>query len=167
MKATPLEHKITQIAAPVAEDLGFAVLNVSITGDGGSKTVQILAEDPQTGRIGVDDCATLSRALSAVLDVEDPITGFYRLEVSSPGIDRPLLKPSDFEKYAGLEAKLETSLPTAEGQKKFRGRLQGLKEDGETILIDTDQGEAEIDFDALAKAKLVLTDELIKKTARS
>lgn len=166
MRATPLENKIAELAAPVAEDLGFSIVCVNITGEGGARTVQVMAEDPQTGNLGVDDCARLSRSISALLDVEDPVNGPYRLEVSSPGIDRPLIKIEDFERFTGLEAKLETFMPTSEGQKKFRGRLQGIK-DGNVILLNTDQGEAEIAFDALAKAKLVLTDELINATARS
>lgn len=163
MRSTPLENKIASLAAPVAEDMGLAIVQVSIAGESGSQNVRIMAEDPATRNLGVDDCAKLSRALSAVLDVEDPIKGAYRLEVSSPGIDRPMVKAQDFETYKGFEVKLETSMPAENGQKRFRGRILGLKDDGNTILLDTDQGEAEIAFDTLTKAKLVLTDELINK----
>ncbi|MCB1531366.1 MAG: ribosome maturation factor RimP [Alphaproteobacteria bacterium] len=163
MKTTPLEKKIADLAAPVAQDLGLALVCVKIIGEGNSTSVQIMAEDPKTKRLGVDDCAKLSRAVSAVMDVEDPIEGAYRLEVSSPGIDRPLMKLEDFTTYEGFEAKVETNAPAENGQKRFRGILKGVKD--EQILIDTDQGMAEIDFTTLTKAKLVLTDDLIKKTA--
>lgn len=164
MRQTPLEKKILELAQPVAQDLGLEVITVKVVGEGNSKNVQILAEDPNTGRIMLDDCAKLSKALSAVMDVEDPIDGAYRLEVSSPGIDRPLLRTKDFEHYLGYEAKLETTMPVAEnGQKKFRGILKHFENNKITIL--TDQGEFVIEFDSLAKAKLVLTDDLIKKTA--
>ncbi len=161
---TPLENKITEIATPVAQDLGLELICVKILGEEGGQTVQVMAEDPATGKLGVDDCAKLSKALSVALDVEDPINGAYRLEVSSPGIDRPLVREGDFETYAGLEAKIETSAPMETGQKRFRGVIKGLNEG--IISLDTDQGEVEIPFTALAKAKLVLTDELIKATAQ-
>lgn len=166
MNQTPLEKKITELAAPVAEDLGLEVVLVKIVGEGGSQNVQIMAEDPATGNILLDDCAKLSKAVSAVMDVEDPIEGAYRLEVSSPGIDRPLVRLKDFEKYTGFEAKLETYMPTETGQKRFRGRLIGIENES-NIVLDTDQGQVVIAFDSLAKAKLVLTDELIKKTAKT
>lgn len=165
MRATPLEHKITEIVAPVAQDLGLAVVCVKIAGEGNAQNVQVMAEDPKTRRLGVDDCAKLSKAISVVMDVEDPIKGAYLLEVSSPGIDRPLTRLEDFQTYEGFEVKLETMMPTESGQKRFRGHLKGLNE--EMIILDTDQGEFQIDFGSLAKAKLVLTDELIKATARS
>lgn len=163
MKQTPLEKRLSTFAKPVIEDLGFALVRIKETGDGVNQVIQIMAEDPKTGRLGVDDAAKISRAVSTTFDVEDPIKSAYRLEVSSPGIDRPLVRIEDFEKYVGFEAKLESEIPAENGQKKFRGRLDGLN--GESIKIITDEGEAEIPFHALVKAKLVLTDELIKKTA--
>ena len=163
MKQTPLEIKIFDIAEPVAQDLGLEIVMVSVVSEGKSQILRILAEDPKTGRILLDDCAKLSRALSAVMDVEDPIEAAYRLEVSSPGIDRPLTRPQDFERYKDFEVKLETALPTETGQKKFRGFVRAFENN--EITIDTDQGEFVIEFDSLAKAKLVLTDDLIKKTA--
>lgn len=165
MRKTPLEYKIEQIITPVVEDLGFALVCVKIVGEGTSQNVQVMAEDPATRKLGVDDCAKISKAISAVMDVEDPVNGAYRLEVSSPGIDRPLTRLQDFEVYQGFEAKIETMMPNEDGQKRFRGRLKGLE--AEQILIDTDQGQFSIAFDSLAKAKLVLTDELIKATASS
>lgn len=167
MKLTPVEQKITHFAAPVIEDLGFELVLVKIRNENGSQNVQIMAEDPATGRLGVDDCAKISRAVAAVMDVEDPISGAYRLEISSPGIDRPLTRLKDFEAHIGYDVRLETSMPMDNGQKKFRGLLKGLKKDGEydMVLIDTEEGSFELPMLDLIKAKLVLTDELIKKTA--
>lgn len=163
MKATPLETRISQIIAPVVTDMGLSLVCVTIVGEGGSQNVRVMAEDPNTRRLDIDSCAKLSKAISAVMDVEDPIKGAYRLEVSSPGIDRPLVRFEDFETYKGYEAKLETSAPNENGQKRFRGPLQGTN--GNLILISTEQGDAQIPFEDIAKAKLVLTDELIKTTA--
>ncbi|MCD8562550.1 MAG: ribosome maturation factor RimP [Alphaproteobacteria bacterium] len=127
MKQTPLEQKIATLVTPVIEELGFALFIVKIIGEGGSKTVQIMAEDPETKRLGIDDCTKITKAVSALLDVEDPISGAYRLEISSPGIDRLLIRTEDFEAYKGFDAKLETELPNVEGQKRFRGHINGLK----------------------------------------
>ncbi|HBR67889.1 MAG TPA: ribosome maturation factor RimP [Rhodospirillaceae bacterium] len=164
MRSTPQENRITQIAAPVIKDMGFDLVCVKIVGEERGPTVRIMAEDPKTRTLGVDDCARISRAVSAVLDVEDPIGGAYNLEVSSPGIDRLLVREKDFEDYTGFVAKLETAAPNESGQKRFKGVLKGLK-DGH-ITIDTEQGEFTIPLGALVKAKLVLTDELIKTTAQ-
>jgi ribosome maturation factor RimP len=165
-KNTPLEEKITHIITPVVEDMGFTLVSVKATGASGGMTLQIMAENPKTRRLGIEDCAQISKAVSAVLDVENPIEAAYRLEVSSPGIDRPLITRKDFEDYEGFEARLETDRPVTEsGQKRFRGILKGLK--GENICLDTEQGRAEIPLDSLIKAKLVLTDELIKATAET
>lgn len=162
---TPLEAKLRALIEPVIKDCGFALFHVQcIGGDKGSTTVQIMAEDPATKNLGVDDAAKISRAVSATLDVEDPIEGAYRLEVSSPGIDRLLIHKDDFEHYKGFEAKIETKSPDKNGQKRFRGRLNGLKDN--MISLSTDLGETEIPYSALAKAKLILTDKLIKETAK-
>ena len=163
MKQTPLEKRLSEYATPVIEDLGFALVCVKVIGSDGSQTIQVMAEDAATKRLGVDDAAKISHALSAVFDVEDPIKSAYRLEISSPGIDRPLMRLEDFETYEGFEVKVESETPTENGQRKFRGVLKGLN--GENIMIDTDQGEAEIPFASLTKAKLVMNDELIQKTA--
>lgn len=167
MRMTPLESKISKIAEPVVQDLGLSLVCVKVLSENGAQNVQIMAENPETRRLGIDDCTKLSKAIAAVMDVEDPINGAYRLEVSSPGIDRPLLKLEDFESYKGFEVKLETDTPidVVTGQKRFRGRIKGTE--GEVIKISTDQGPAEIPFGLIAKAKLVLTDELIKATANS
>lgn len=163
MRRTPLENKLEEIARPVAQDLGLNLVCVKIIGEGGSRNVQVMAENPETKRLGIDDCTKLSKALSVVLDVEDPIDGAYRLEVSSPGIDRLLVRPEDFETYKDLEVKLETYIPAENGQKRFRGYIRGIQND--VITLEMDEGTVEIDFSALSKAKLVLTDELIKATA--
>lgn len=163
MKATPLESKIARYTDPVIEDLGYAPFCVKVTGEGGAHTVLIMAEDPTTKRLGVDDCAKISRAVSAVLDVEDPISGAYSLQVSSPGIDRMLLKLEDFVAYTGFDAKVETDTPAENGQRKFRGIIQSVEDT--KITLNTDEGEADIDFNTVVKAKLVMNDDLIKATA--
>lgn len=163
MRLTPLETKIAEITNPVIEDLGFAPFCVKQTSDAGQQILQIMAEDPMTKRLGVDDCAKISKAVSAVLDVEDPIEGKYRLEVSSPGIDRMLICPEHYEDYIGFEAKIESDTPAENGQRKFRGRILGIKDN--VVTLNTDQGEADIPFATIVKAKLVLTDELINATA--
>jgi ribosome maturation factor RimP len=164
MKTTPLENRIAEIVRPVIEDLGLSLFSVKIIGEGGSRNVQIMAEDPATKNLGVEQCTEISKAVSAILDVEDPIEGHYRLEVSSPGIDRLLLKPEDFKTWEGFEAKLETEMPIETGQRRFKGILKGIEND--VIKINTEQGDAEIPFANIAKAKLVLNDQLIKATAK-
>lgn len=163
MRATPQEQKIEALARPIAEEMGYDIVCVKIIGEDGSQSVQIMAENPETRLIGLDECAKLSRAISTMMEVEDPINGAYRLEISSPGIDRPLVKIKDFEDFSGFEAKLETDRPAENGQKRFRGFIKGLKE--ENVLVETDQGEVEIPFPSIVKAKLVLTDALLNATA--
>ncbi len=163
MRQQPLEIKISEIVEPVIQDLGFNLYFVKLTSDTESTILQVMAEDPATGRLGVDDCAKISRAVSAVMDVEDPIKNAYRLEVSSPGIDRFLLKIEHFDKYKGFEVKLETDTPAENGQRKFRGFLNGVMDN--KILVKVDTGDIEIPYSALTKAKLVMTDELIKATS--
>ncbi len=164
MKRTPLEQKLTQLIQPVIEDLGFQLVLASVIGEGATRTVQVLAQDAGTRNLGVEDAATISRSLSALLDVEDPIEGKYRLEVGSPGIDRPLVRPEDFEHYAGYEAKLEIATPLENGQRRFRGVLKGLQD--KNVLVETDRGQVELPLSELTKAKLVLTDKLIKAAAQ-
>lgn len=158
MKQNALEKKIAALVQPVIEDKGYELVMVSVQGP----DLQIMAENPQTRKLGIDECAMLSREIGAILEVEDPIKGRYRLEVSSPGIDRPLVKLQDFADFAGFEAKIEIS-PPIEGQKRFRGWLKGVEEN--EIVLETDHGMAHLPFESVEKAKLVLTDELISKTA--
>ena len=155
-----IEKKIEDLTRPVIEGEGFALVKVRVS-DG---VVEIMAEDPATRNLLVDDAAKLSREISAHLDVEDPISGAYRLEVSSPGIDRPLVALKDYVDYAGFEAKIECKTPDEIGQKRFRGRIEGVNKT--IISVSTDQGPKDIDFENIAKAKLVLSDELIQKTAK-
>jgi len=163
-----IDRRLAEIVTPVIEDMGFELVRVRLMGGSNTmKTLQIMAERPGGG-IEVDECAQISTAVSAVLDVEDPITDPYALEVSSPGIDRPLTRLKDFETFEGYEARLETSQMIG-GQKRFKGVLAGV-EDGE-VLINLDQGHEVttigLQFDWLADAKLVLTDELIKEMLKA
>ena len=156
------DRRLAEIVQPMIEGLGFELVRLRYMG-GKKKTLQIMAERPDGG-IEVDECALISRNISAVLDVEDPITDAYALEVGSPGIDRPLTRLKDFETFAGHEAKIETS-ELIDGRKRFKGVLRGV-ENGE-ILIDIEEGTIGLQFDWLADAKLVLTDELIAEALKS
>jgi ribosome maturation factor RimP len=151
--------KITQAIGPSLEAMGYSVVLVKL-GDGAHrKTLSVMAERTDGATMSFDDCAEISRTVSALLDVEDPITGAYNLEVCSPGIDRPLTRPQDFERYAGHEAKIETYTPI-DGRKRFRGKLMGIK--NELITVGMPEGEAEIPYRNIRTSKLVLTDELIE-----
>lgn len=158
-----LAASCANLVEPVLESLGFRLVKLEVSGREG-RTVQIMAERPD-GTITIDDCEAISRQVSPVLDVADVVHGTYRLEVSSPGIDRPLVRPSDFEDWSGYEAKIELSEPV-DGRKRFRGTLEGY-EDGEVrIECDLDQvGRTMIGFPVrlIEDAKLVLTDELIRE----
>lgn len=151
---------IERIITPTLDSLGYELVRVQLAG-GIRKTLQVMAE-PKTGRnMSLEDCAELSRAISAVLDVEDPISDAYSLEVSSPGIDRPLTRLKDFERYDGYEVKIETS-EMIDGRRRFRGTLRGI-EDNE-VLLEIPEGTIGLDFAWLSDAKLVLTDELIAES---
>ncbi len=155
---TSIDRRLAEIIAPVVEGMGYDLVRVRLMG-GKSKTVQIMAERPEGG-IRIDECAEISNAVSAALDVEDPIDDAYTLEVSSPGIDRPLTRPGDFRTFEGYEAKLETREPI-DGRRRFRGVLAGT--DGEEILIDIDEGTVGLRLDWLADARLVSGDRLTRK----
>ncbi len=161
-----IDRKLADIITPVIEDMGFELVRLRLQG-GNTHTLQVMAERPDGG-IEVDECAAISNAISAVLDVEDPLSDTYVLEVGSPGIDRPLTRLKDFEKYEGYDAKVETS-ELIDGRKRFKGVLAGVE--GEEVLINiVDQGEpvtVGLQFDWLADAKLVMTDELIKEMLRA
>jgi ribosome maturation factor RimP len=158
----PLDRRIAGVIAPTVESMGFVLVRVRAM-SGKRMTLQIMAERPD-GVMEVDDCARLSRALSALLDVEDPIDGEYTLEVSSPGIDRPLTRLEDFERWRGWTARLETDAMIG-GRKRFKGELAGV--DGADVLIEIAEGEIGLPFDALSDAKLVLTDELIEASLKA
>jgi len=157
-----IDRRIAEIVTPVVEDLGFEIVRVRMMG-GKSKTLQIMAERPEGG-IEVDDCAAISTAVSATLDVEDPIEDQYTLEVSSPGIDRPLTRLKDFDAWKGYEAKLETD-ELIDGRRRFKGVLEGT--DGEEVLIAIDEGTIGLRFEWLTDAKLVLTDDLIRDVLKA
>lgn len=157
----PFDQRIASVIQPTIEDMGFELVRLRMMA-GKRMTLQIMAERPD-GTMEVEDCAKLSRQISAVLDVEDPIEREYTLEVSSPGIDRPLTRLTDFDRWEGYEAKLETD-DLIDGRKRFRGVLAGI-EDGE-VLIDIDEGTIGLQFDWLSDAKLVLTDDLITESLR-
>ena len=158
--------ELADMIEPVLEDLGFRLVRVHITG-GPSATLQIMAERPD-GTISIDDCETISKQLSPVLDVADALPGTYRLEVSSPGIDRPLVRPSDFEAWAGQVVKIEWT-ELVDGRRRFRVTIEGYEEGEARIEIEIEgQGEAVIGLPIglIAEAKLVLTDELIRESLR-
>jgi ribosome maturation factor RimP len=163
---TGLAADVAALAEPVLVDLGFRLVRVAISGRDGT-TVQIMAERPD-GTITVQECAEISRNLSPVLDAHDPISGPYTLEISSPGIDRPLVRPSDFEDWAGYEAKIELKQPIS-GRKRFRGVLEGV-EDGEVRMeVDLDQVGRQViglPIAMVGEARLVLTDDLIREALR-
>ena len=156
-----MDRRIQEIIEPVIEGLGFELVRVRLQG-GKTPLLQIMAQKPD-GTIEVDDCADISTAVSAVLDVEDPIIDAYTLEVSSPGIDRPLTRLKDFDLWNGYVAKIETE-EMIDGRRRFKGVLEGTE--GDEVLIAIEDGSEEVTiglkFDWLADAKLVLTDDLIR-----
>ena len=163
---TPIDRRLAEIVGPVIEAMGFELIRLRLQG-GKRATLQIMADRPADdpkGGIVVDDCADISTAVSAALDVEDPIEDAYTLEVSSPGIDRPLTRLKDFALWEGFEARIETA-EAIDGRKRFRGTLAGVE--GDEVLIEIEEGTIGLNFDWLADAKLVLTDALIAATLRA
>ncbi|MEC4592724.1 MULTISPECIES: ribosome maturation factor RimP [Nitrospirillum] len=156
-----VQERIAGIIAPSVEAMGYDLVRVSLTGNA-RPTLQIMAERVDGAAMTVDDCAEISRAVSALLDVEDPIDVAYTLEVSSPGIDRPLTRPKDFERYAGFEVRVETSQPV-DDRRRFIGMLKGI-EDGK-VLVEMPTGPAAVPFDLILRAKLVMNDALLKAAA--
>jgi ribosome maturation factor RimP len=149
--------EVERLIAGTLEAMGYDIVRVMLAGDRRVR-LQIMAERRDGRGMQVEDCARLSRAVSAVLEVEDPIAGSFELEVSSPGLDRPLTRLADFARFAGHEAKLETSA-AIDGRRRWRGRLLGIT--GENVRLAFDEREIEVPFRLLAKAKLVLTDDLL------
>jgi ribosome maturation factor RimP len=150
--------KIEAMVTPSLEAMGYRLVRVSITG-GRRATLQVMAERADGAAMTVEDCADISRSLSALLDVADPIAGAYTLEVSSPGIDRPLVRREDFQRFAGFEAKVELTAPV-DGRRRFRGRVLGIE--GEEVRLLVGAEPVALPFRAVARAKLVLTDELLR-----
>lgn len=159
-----IDKRLAEIVQPLIEGLGYELVRLRLRLMSGKKTtLQVMADKPEGG-IEVDDCAKISTAISALLDVEDPIEGEYALEVSSPGIDRPLTRLKDFEMWVDYEAKIETS-ELIDGRKRFKGPLRGVE--GNEVLIEIPEGTIGLDFDWLTEAKLVLTDELIAEMLKA
>lgn len=158
-----LTERIEQLIGPTVEDLGFDIVRIRLSGKE-NMILQVMAERRDGEPMVVDHCATISRAISAVLDVDDPIESGYTLEVSSPGLNRPLVQLRDFEKFSGSEARIELH-NLIDGQRRFRGQLQGL--DGETIQLQTDNGLVGLPFSDLKKAKLLVSDDMLATTEES
>jgi ribosome maturation factor RimP len=162
---TATDRRLAELLTPVIEGLGFELVRIRLMG-GATRTLQIMADRPDGG-IEVDECGAISTAVSAVLDVEDPIEENYILEVSSPGIDRPLTRIKDFEMWKGWEARLETG-ELIDGRRRFKGMLSGVE--GEEVLIEIEEGGQPVtiglQFEWLSDAKLILTDELISEMLR-
>ena len=156
-----MDRRLAEIITPVIEDMGYELVRVRLM-SGKTSTLQIMADKPDGG-IEVDDLAQISTAVGAVLDVEDPIIDEYALEVSSPGIDRPLTRLKDFVNFEGYEAKIETD-DLIDGRRRFKGELAGVE--GDEVLINIEEGTVGLKFEWLTDAKLVLTDELIKVMLR-
>jgi ribosome maturation factor RimP len=150
-------RQVAELIEPTLSDMGFELVRVLLHG-GQRPTLQVMAERADRAPMTVEHCAAISRAVSAILDVADPIAGAYRLEVTSPGLDRPLTRRADFERFRGFEARVETEVPI-EGRRRFRGRLLGVE--GDQLRLQLEDGEQAIPYAGIKKAKLVVTDELL------
>lgn len=153
---------VSQLIEPSVTAMGYDVVCVRFTGSS-AQTLQVMIERQDRRPINVDDCANVSRQISMLLEVEDPVPDSYVLEVSSPGIDRPLIRPDDYERFAGFEAKIEIDEPR-DGQRKFQGRIRGV--DSEAVCLDCGGRETTVPFAAIRAASLVLTDDLIEAAQR-
>ncbi|WP_068084754.1 ribosome maturation factor RimP [Polycladidibacter stylochi] len=162
VKEQGLEARVAQIVEPVVEDLGYRLVRIQINGNNGC-TLQIMAERPD-GTMGVEDCEQISNAVSPALDVDDPISGAYHLEISSPGIDRPLVRSGDFTRWAGHEVKIEMRVAQL-GRKRYRGRIVGAENNTAQLrLSDVATGQSdlvELPINEMGSARLILTDDLI------
>ena len=154
---TDTVDRIESLIAPTVVEMGFAIVRVLISGTNRPR-LQVMAERSDGRAMTIDHCAEISRAISSLLDLEDPIAGAYTLEVSSPGLDRPLVRLADFERFAGREAKVTTRF-LLDGRRRFRGRLLGAL--GETVRIEVEGRPVDLPFGEITKAKLILTDELL------
>ena len=155
-------RQVAELIEPTLGDMGFELVRVLLHG-GQRPTLQVMAERADRAPMTVEHCAEISRAVSAVLDVADPIAGAYRLEVTSPGLDRPLTRRADFERFRGFEARVETELPI-EGRRRFRGRLLGVVDD--QLRLQLEDGEQAIPYAGIRKAKLIVTDERLAAAAK-
>jgi ribosome maturation factor RimP len=154
-----LENQLTHLLEPLLAAEGFDLVQLSLVGEGRGTVLQILLEDPKTHSVDLDSCARLSRTIGTHLEVEDLIKGAYRLEISSPGIDRPLTKPAHFARYIGFEVKIETHGPIND-QRRFHGRIRAANE--QSVTLETETKTVTLDYADIAKAKLKLTDELLQ-----
>jgi len=157
--------QIEKLIAPSVEAMGYDLIRVRY-GSGDRPTLQIMAERPD-GSMTVEGCAEVSRTVSAILDVEDPISGEYELEVSSPGIDRPLVRLKDFERHVGFDIKVEIKIPLEAGssQRRYKGQILGVE--GNVVKVECDDGLVALEYENIAAAKLVLTDELVAASLRA
>ena len=160
---TPEDRLLLELLDPVAEAAGYEIVRLRLMGGGKARRLQIMAEDAH-GDMNVDDCAKLSRSISDVLDAADPIEGDYVLEVSSPGVDRPLTRLKDFAAYEGFEARLELDR-LADGRKRFKGEIAGVEDGNIALDIEGEEDTVLIPFTWIVEAKLVLSDELLKRGA--
>jgi ribosome maturation factor RimP len=161
--STPFEDKLLTMLEPASRDLGYEIVRIRLIGSR-TKVLQIMAERPD-GKMASLDCEKLSRGLSPLLEAEDPIESEYTLEVSTPGIDRPLTRLADFDRWVGWQAKLELDR-AVDGQRRFSGELAGTEDQNVCINLDGEQDTALIPFEWLANARLILTDELIREALR-
>lgn len=159
MRLSALEQKITDLITPVLDEMGFSLLWVEFK----AGVLGVYAENRETGKLTLNECTAISREISPLLEVEDPINGSYRLEVSSAGIDRPLFNADDYKKYQNLEVKIELE-EMLEGQKKFRGFIKDSAAD--KVTLETDQGTLDLPLAGIYKAKLVMNDKLIEETRK-
>ncbi|KRB48629.1 MAG: ribosome maturation factor RimP [Pseudomonadota bacterium] len=160
---TAEDQRLVELLDPVAEAAGYEIVRLRLMGSDHARRLQIMAETPD-GEMVVEDCARLSRAISEIMDAADPISGEYTLEVSSPGVDRPLTRLKDFVTYEGHEARIELDR-VAEGRKRFRGVLAGVEGDNIGIDLEGEEATAMVPFSWIVDAKLILTDALMKRGA--
>jgi ribosome maturation factor RimP len=156
-------NEIARIIEPSLEAMGYRLVRLMQTGGLQRPTLQVMAERLDEAPMTVEDCAQISRSVSALLDIADPIAGAYLLEVSSPGIDRPLVRPEDYDRFAGFDARIELHDPL-DGRKRFKGKLLGRA--GEEVRLVAESGEVRLPLAAIARAKLILTDDLIALAQR-
>ncbi len=161
---TAEDQNLLELLDPVAEAAGYEIVRLRLMGGEHARRLQIMAERPSDGDMNVEDCARLSRAISEIMDAADPITGEYTLEVSSPGVDRPLTRLKDFASFEGHEARIELDR-VAEGRKRFKGVLAGVDEGQVALDLEGEEETALVPFEWIVEAKLVLTDQLMKRGA--
>lgn len=157
-----LQERVEALISGTVEAMGYEVVRIALTGGKSRGVLQVMIEPSEDRMLTVDDCVAVSRSVSALLDETDPIGGTYSLEVTSPGIDRPLTREKDFDRFTGFEAQMETARPI-DGRKRFRGRLLGRK--GDVVRLALPEGQASIPVADIRRAKLVLTDELLAAAA--